>query len=105
MPSKPKIYCWINSGHGTDMQFTVAMAEDGTCLGQHASSSEAWAKSDLGVYGETNVSARKLTAMREHYPGGFDLVWLDDPRSDPGWRRAAELNHTMGERARQADAE
>ena len=33
-----KIFCWVNSGKGSDWQVVIAMAEDGTSLASHVSS-------------------------------------------------------------------
>lgn len=88
----PKIYCFVNSGHGTDWQCGMAMAEDGTCLAEHVSSHVEWAKHDLGI-----GSDWKHDAYRAHYPDGYELVWLDEaelkqPGGHPGLMAAYALN-------------
>lgn len=70
----PKIFCWVNAGRGTDFQVVLAMAEDGTVLASHCSSSEGWAKHDIGM----GDSTWKHDAYRARYPDGFELVWIDD---------------------------
>lgn len=43
----PKVYCWCNSGAGTDSQVWVAMAEDGHVVTSHVCSHESFARTDL----------------------------------------------------------
>lgn len=74
---RPKIFCWVNSGKGTDWQNVMAMAEDGTYLAGHLSSSEHFAKHDIGL-----TSDWKHDAYKKHYPDGYELVWVDD--ANPG---------------------
>lgn len=69
------IFCWVNSGRGTDWQVVMAMAEDGTCLASHVSSNEDWAKHDIGI-----TSDWKHEDYRRHYPDGYELVWVDDAK-------------------------
>jgi hypothetical protein len=84
---KPKIFCWVNSGVETEWQIVVAMAEDGTSLASHCSSSEHWAKHDIGI-----TSDRKHEKYRAHYPDGYEIVWVDDAEvmSHPGILAAIE---------------
>lgn len=93
---KPRIYCWVNSGHGTDMQVVVALAEDGTCLASHMSSSEGWARHDIGV-----TSGWKHEHYSEHYPDGFEMVWVSDfhqhQRDDQGFALALVRNEASAE--------
>ena len=47
-PSRPpKVYCWCNSGAGTDIQVWYAMAEDGEVVTAHICSHESFARTDL----------------------------------------------------------
>ncbi len=73
--SKPKIFCWVNSGRDTDMQMVCAMAEDGTGLAGHCSSSEHWARHDIGM-----TSDWKHDLYRKHYPDGYELEWVSDAK-------------------------
>lgn len=97
----PRIYCWVNAGRGTDMQMVVAMAEDGTGLAGHLSSHEDWAKHDIGV-----TSDWKHEVYREHYPDGFEVVWVDNfhqrMQTDMRFAQAVALNRVQGERAKAA---
>ena len=86
-----KIYAWVNSGRGTDMQFVSAMAEDGTILAGHLSSSESFAKHDIGI-----GSDWKHDKYDAHYPEGWAIEWVDDPKSHEGLLAAYELNQKAG---------
>jgi hypothetical protein len=49
-----------------------ALAEDGTCLGQHESASEDSAKDEMNT-------PQKLECYARHYPNGYQLVWKGGP--------------------------
>jgi hypothetical protein len=83
----PKIFCWINSGKGTEWQIVMAVAEDGCFLASHLSSHEEWAKHDIGL-----TSDWKHNAYRSHYPDGYELVWVDDAQTHEGLQAAYVLN-------------
>lgn len=87
---KPKIYCFVNGGAGTDWQHVMAIAEDGHCLAQHVSSHEAWAKHDIGL-----TSEWKHDEYGEHYPDGYELEWVDNPRTHEGLEAAYRLNQKL----------
>jgi hypothetical protein len=98
---QPVIYCWINSGRGTDCVVAMAMAEDGTCLAQHISSSDRFARLDSGFADapEAHVLAvewgpnrAKRARFAEHYPDGYGVEWVDDPAHHPGLLAAYALN-------------
>ena len=97
---KPKIYLWcvaLNSGSGQVSGSTpggdvlgYAMAEDGTGLASHLSSNSNFSQHDMGL-----TSDWKHDRYNKHYPDGFELVWLDEPKEDAGWSAAYELNQQM----------
>lgn len=62
-----KIYGFVNSGVGEWLE-CVAIAEDGTVLAGHCSSSEAWAAHDLGIFKEDKYNA--------HYPDGWSFEYV-----------------------------
>ncbi len=72
------IYCFLNGkwAGGPDVR-VAALSEDGRFLAHHISSSESWAKVDIGI---------SSTSKHDHYtkecPEGFDLVWIDDAGND-----------------------
>lgn len=90
--AKPKIFAFVNSGAGTDMQMVLALAEDGACLAQHCSSSHTWAKHDIGA-----TSDWKHDEYRKHYPDGYEVVWLDEPGESVELARAYLKNHQARE--------
>ena len=73
-----------------------ALAEDGTGLGSHLSSSVDFAKHDMGL-----TSNWKHEYYQEHAPDGFELVWIDDVATDPRWQAALALNRAKREQAEQ----
>ena len=87
------IYCWVNSGAGTDWQVVMAMGEDGQCLASHVSSSLWWAKRDI-------ATEDKLARYHEAYPDGYRLEWVDNAETHKGLAAAYAKNQ-----ARAADAE
>jgi hypothetical protein len=91
---KPKIFVWVNSGRGTDWQFGVALAEDGTCLASHVSSSRDWFLHDMGVLPD----GWKHDKYREHYPDGYEVVEVPEGEeaTHPGLLAAYALNQAKG---------
>lgn len=71
-----KIFIYLTSGENLGPGTVVgnAMAEDGTLIAQHYSSSRRWAKSDMGV----GTSENKHGIYRQYYPKGFEIVDLTD---------------------------
>lgn len=69
----PKIYIFVNEKLGSGDVIGLALAEDGHCLASHLSSHEGFLKFDMGL-----TSTRKHEAYKNHYPEGFELVWVDD---------------------------
>lgn len=96
---KPEIYCFVNSGRGSDWQHVIALAEDGHCLASHISSSESFARHDIGI-----TSDWKHEKYREHYPDGYELVWVERPESDERVDAAYALNQQLAAAATQEDA-
>lgn len=76
MADLPKVYCWCNSGVGTDWQVWVAMAEDGEVITEHVCSHESWARTDLHDR-KTDLYAAKYGG----YGDGefYNLVWAVAP--------------------------
>lgn len=94
MAACPKIFCFINSGKGTDWVASMAIAEDGTVLTQHVSSSDGFAQGDSG-YLDTPMGQTKRRRFDEHYPGGWEVEWVDSPRDHAGLMAAYERNQAM----------
>jgi hypothetical protein len=91
MTAKPKIYAFVNGRWGGGDVLALAVAEDGSVLAQHISSSSTWAQHDMGV-----TSDRNHDKYAEHYPGGFEVEWIDNPKDHPGVTAAFELNQKQG---------
>jgi hypothetical protein len=113
MGERPVIFCFINSGKGSDWVQVVAMAEDGACLGQHISSSDRFAVLDSGFAEAPDVSVvpmewgpnlAKRENFEKHYPDGYDLEWVDDPAHHAGLLAAYELNQQQADHSERAAA-
>lgn len=87
----PEIYAFVNGGM-PGLLSIVALSEDGEVLAGHASSNGDWGAHDIGVR-----SAWKHDLYRERYPGGFAVIWVDDPKSHPGCKAAIEKANGYGE--------
>ena len=74
----PVIYGFANSNRPGFMD-AVLLAEDGTYLGGHLCSSEAYMPADLGVL-EGTRSDRHENDFQKHYPDGYrmEFVSYDD---------------------------
>ena len=68
----PRIYILITGRYGDGDVISTALAEDGHALAGHLSSSEGWAQHDMGLGGST----WKHDRYAEHYPDGYELVWV-----------------------------
>jgi hypothetical protein len=86
-----KIYCFINGGNPYFLN-VLALADDGNVLAGHASSNEYWAQHDIGINSDW-----KHNLYKEHFPNGYELVWLDNPMEDEGFKKAVELNEKLGQ--------
>lgn len=71
-----KIFCFIDEQLATGDVIVRALAEDGTHLAAHFSSSVRWAKHDIGI-----TSDWKHEHYKKHYPDSYELVWVDDPET------------------------
>ena len=96
--AKPRIFCFINS-HAPENYYVLAMAEDGNVLGSHLSSSPMWARHDIGLDSEW-----KHDEYGKHYPNGYELEWVDNPRTHAGLQAAYALNQELGRKAKEGRA-
>lgn len=87
----PVIYGFNNGGSDGWYDGTI-LASDGTHLGGHACSHEAYMPHDLGCL-EGSRPDRHET-FREHYPDGYrmEFIGIDDVKSHPGLNEAYRLN-------------
>ena len=75
MTDKPKIFVFVNCVNSMGYN-GLAMAEDGTVLAGHCSSSPAWLVHDMGLVGDW-----KHKKYAAYYPDGYELV---DVIGEPG---------------------
>lgn len=80
MSQKPKIYIFCNQkgcdGRGM-WHAGYAMAEDGTPLASHVSSSHGFIRADLG---NQRLGYKGFTRDKEYdakYPDGYEVVWVE----------------------------
>lgn len=87
----PVIYGFNNGGCPGWLD-AVLLAEDGTCLGGHICSAEAFMPGDLGII-EGSRPDRHET-FREHYPTGYrmEFVGASEVRSHQGLLAAYHRN-------------
>lgn len=80
----PKIFGFVNGG--TPGWYIVeALSEDGYFLAQHLCSHPSFGPHDIGV-----TSDWKHEIYRAHYPEGFEVVWVEDPKTHEGLKAAYE---------------
>jgi hypothetical protein len=91
----PKVFLFINSGAGTDWVVSMAMAEDGHVLASHVSSNDSFAHHDIG-----HTSDWKHEHYGEHYPNGYAIEWVEDPRTHAGLMAAYAKNQAMAAAAK-----
>ena len=99
----PKIYlyCIPTGGGSGDVHGSTpggdvlgcAIAEDGTGLAHHLSSSPAFSRSDMGM----PPSTWKHEIYKEHYPEGYELEWIEfvDVPTHAGLAAALLLNEKL----------
>ena len=87
----PVIY-GFNNGGSNSWYSGVLLAADGTGLGGHVCSSEAYMPADLGVL--EGSRADRHEGFRKHYPEGYrmEFVPMNDVRSHAGLLDAYRLN-------------
>lgn len=92
----PFIYGFNNGGKHGWMQAEL-MAEDGTHLGGHICTSEAYMPHDLGILEGTRPDRHQT--FRKHYPDGYrmEFVGVETVTSHKKLKRAYELNQQQAE--------
>lgn len=91
---KPKIFVTaLLEGWAPDLT-GYALAEDGVCVANHISSSENFAKHDMGI--TSDWQHKKYNA---HYPDGYELVWIPGAEIEihEGWLEACKRNKEQTE--------
>lgn len=94
----PIIY-GFNNGGSPGFMSAVLLAEDGTGLGSHLCSSEAYMPADLGVLEGTRPDRHE--GFQKHYPDGYRMEFVGhaDVPSCEGLIRAFALNEKQAETA------
>lgn len=90
----PVIY-GFNNGGSEGWYHAVLIAEDGTGLGGHVCSSEAYMPHDLGILEGTRPDRHE--GFRKHYPNGYrmEFVGYKDVLAHDGLKRAFKLNDPL----------
>ena len=88
MPDLPKIYIFCQ-GCQPEWHHIEALSEDGVFLAGHLCSNHGFVPHDMGI--DPNGWNRDNYAA--YYPDGFELVWVDNPRTHEGLN-AAYAKHT-----------
>lgn len=86
------IYVWCNSS-SPEWHSMMAMAEDGSVLAHHVCSAHGFAFHDMGI----DEGGWKRDKYAEHYPDGFEVVWVESPKSHDGLMAAYALNQKRRE--------
>lgn len=90
----PKIFIVVDELHSEDGIWTgFALAEDGTGLVEHMSTSKFWIRHDMGL-----TSKNHHAEYEAHYPDGYELVDYVDKtdaelREDAEYMKASRGNH------------
>lgn len=94
----------FNNGGSSGWYSAIALAEDGTCLGQHVCSHEGYMESDLGVR-EGSRPDRHTNDYQKHYPDGYrmDFVPSEHVKTHAELNRAFALNQAQAMEASHAE--
>ncbi len=88
MTPKILIACYPNGVMRVGDVISCAMTEDGEVLAEHLSSSESWARHDMGL-----ESDWKHDRYRERFPDGYELLWVGgDFKTNEAWLAALAKN-------------
>ena len=74
----------------------MAMDEDGHCIAQHACSDH--------VYLRTDLIDRRKAAHDARYPDGWEVEFVDSPRTHEGLQAAYQKNQAMAKAAKEASS-
>jgi len=97
----PVIY-GFNNGGSSGWMHAQLIAADGTTLGSHCCSSEAYMPADLGVLEGTRDDRHE--GFRKHYPDGYrmEFVGHKDVFTHPGLSEAIRLNGLINDESKDA---
>jgi len=88
MSNLPKIFVFVDKNNHAWGRDYVAMAvsQDGYLLASHISSSESWARHDMGLGSDWKHELYDIK-----YPNGYQLEWVEDPDSHQGLLEAQRM--------------
>lgn len=86
----PTIYGLVNDG-SPGMYSVIALAEDGKCLSGHCCSDPGFGPHDIGATSDWHQEH-----YWAHYPNGFRVEWVDDPKAHKGCQVAIAKNKASG---------
>jgi hypothetical protein len=86
---KNKIFAFIEQINAMGYIVT-SVADDGNVLASHCSSSESYAKHDIGIN-----SKWKHDLYDKHFPNGWEIEWVADPETHDGFKKACEANQKL----------
>lgn len=94
-PAELPVIYGFNNGGTAGILHAVALAEDGTVLGGHGCSHEAYMPGDLGVI-EGQRLYRHQNDYQPHYPGGYRMEWVpsNQIKQHAGLQKAIQLANT-----------
>ena len=94
----PVIY-GFNNGGSPGFMYAALVAQDGTGLGGHLCSSEAYMPADLGVLDGTRPDRHET--FRQHYPNGYRMEFVSriDVKHHKGLMEAINLNKERQDKA------
>lgn len=98
--STPKIFVFVNGRASWGDYLPSAIAEDGTPLAGHCSSSIGFAKHDMGI-----GSDWKHELYKKHYPDGFEIEWVDDVDAHPACLAAIALANERASKEKPSDVQ
>ncbi len=93
MKTKIFVFCNTQCGNRGDWHSIVAVSEAGKCIAGHVCSHHGFAQGDMGFTG-----TQKHDLYNAAHPGGWELVWVDNPA--PG--ESPELDAAFAKAAAEA---
>lgn len=96
LSTKPKIYAFVNGG-SDDWWNMAALSEDGIFLAGHVCSHPVYGQHDMGV-----TSDWKHEYYRAHYPDGYEVIWVEDARTDSRLAEAHAKHMALGKEGNEA---
>ena len=74
----PQIFCFFSGQEGRD-KIVQCWANDGTLLYKTTAATKRLGMVHVGITGKIHPIPKEF---QEHYPKGFQIIWVDDPIHD-----------------------